>query len=100
MNNRKQINKHIGANQTAFNLACKAIRLNGIVRDGLTSYEYDKESNTLKVSDGLTTDIYKPCIKDDDLIFPFYQLLEARYNESKPDDNEEYLTEHWLFKDK
>lgn len=98
MNSRKQINKHIGTNQTAFNLACKAIRLNGIVKDGLTSYEYDKESNTLKVSDGLTTDIYKPCVKDDDLIFPFYQLLDTRYNESKSNDDEEYLTEHWQFK--
>lgn len=100
MNSRKQINKHIGTNQTAFNLACKAIRLNGIIKDGLTSYEYDKENNTLKVSDGLTIDIYKPCVKDDDLIFPFYQLLETRYNESELNDDEEYLSEHWLYKNK
>lgn len=88
MNSRKQINKHIGINQTASQLACRAILLNGIVKDGLTSYEYDKESNTLKVSDGLTTDIYKPFIKGDDLIFPFYQLLDTRYNESKSNSNE------------
>lgn len=87
MNSRKQINKHIGTNQTASQLACRAILLNGTVKDGLTSYEYDKESNILKVSDGLTTDIYKPFIKGDDLIFPFYQLLDTRYNETRSNDN-------------
>lgn len=100
MNSRKQINKHLFSNQTAFKLACKAIRLNGLIKDGLTTYDYDKESNTLKVSDGMTTDIYKPYVKGYDLIFPFYQLIDTRYNESKSNNDEEYLTEHWLFKDK
>lgn len=99
MNSRKQINKHISPNQTAFKLACKAIRLNGTVKDGLTSYTYDKESNILKISDGITTDLYRPFIKGDDLIFPFYEIIDVRYTNNNNSD-EEYLTEHWLFKDK
>lgn len=75
MSNRKQINKHIGHNQTAFNLACKAIRLNGVIKDGFTIYEYDKDKNILKVSDGIVTEYYNPRILDDDLIFPFYSRV-------------------------
>lgn len=101
MSNRKQINKHIGHNQTAFNLACKAIRLNGIIKDGFTIYEYDNDKNILKVSDGLTTDFYEPKKIDSDLIFPFHTLIETRYNaENNIDDDEEYLTEHWLYKNR
>lgn len=70
-NGRKQINKHFGNNYTAYNLACKAIRIQGSVRDGLTTYEYNKETNTLTVSDGIVTEYYNPKILGDDLIFPF-----------------------------
>lgn len=71
MNGRKVINKHLGNNQTAYNLACKAIRIQGSVRDGLTTYDYNPETNTLTVSDGIVTEYYNPKILDSDLIFPF-----------------------------
>lgn len=73
---RKKINKHNGNNYTAENMACKAIRINGVVKDGLTSYCYDKETNILTITDGLTIEYYKPKILDNDLIFPFYEEVE------------------------
>ena len=71
MNGHKVINKHLGNNQTAYNLACKAIRIQGSVRDGLTTYDYNPETNTLTVSDGIVIEYYNPRILDNDLIFPF-----------------------------
>lgn len=79
--NRKVINKHNGNNQTAYNKACKAIQMGAFIRDGFTVYDYDAETNRLIVSDNITTDIYEPKIIDSDLIFPFYKLIEQRYNE-------------------
>lgn len=77
---RKNINKHNGNNFTAYNNACKAILMGAFIRDGFTIYDYNKETNKLIVSDNITTDIYEPKILDDDLIFPFYKLIEHRYN--------------------
>lgn len=71
MNSRKKINKHNGSNCIAEKLACYAIRTNGVVKHGSTTYRYDKETNTLTISDGITTEYYNPKIYDDDLIFPF-----------------------------
>ena len=70
-NDRCKINKHLGNNFKAHQLACKAINIGGTVRDGLTTYSYDKDTNTLIVSDGLVCEAYHPKILDDDLIFPF-----------------------------
>ena len=75
MNSRKVINKHLGNNQTAYNLACKAIRIQGFIRDGLTTYDYNPDTNTLIVSDGIVTEYYNPKILDDDLIFPFHEQV-------------------------
>lgn len=85
--NRKIINKHNGNNQTAFNKACKAIRMGAFIRDGFTIYDYHPETNRLVISDNITTDIYEPKIIDNDLIFPFYRLVEQRYNEVTNDED-------------
>ena len=74
-NERIKINKHLGNNFKAHQLACKAINIGGIVRDGLTTYEYDKETNTLIVYDGMVYEYYTPKILDNDLIFPFYNRV-------------------------
>lgn len=70
-NDRCKINKHSGNNFKAHQLACKAINIGGIVQDGLTTYDYNPETNTLTISDGLVCETYHPKILDDDLIFPF-----------------------------
>ncbi len=74
-NDRCKINKHSGNNFKAHQLACKAILIQGIVRDGLTTYDYNPETNTLTVSDGIVIEYYNPKILDDDLIFPFYNRV-------------------------
>ena len=74
-NSRRVINKHNGYNFTSHNIACKAILIQGIVRDGFTTYEYNPETNTLTVSDGIVIEYYNPKILDNDLIFPFYNRV-------------------------
>lgn len=73
MKNRKIINKHIFKYGNTINNACKAIRLNGIVKADGIEYNYIKETNTLVIDDGITKDFFEPCILDSDLIFPFYK---------------------------
>lgn len=76
MNNvRIKINKHRGNNYKAEQIACRAILMGGIINDGLTTYEYDKETNTLIVYDGMVYEYYNPKILDSDLIFPFYNRV-------------------------
>lgn len=70
-NGRIKINKHSGNNYKAEQIACRAILMGGIIKDGLTTYEYDKETNTLIVYDGMVYEYYNPKILSDDLIFPF-----------------------------
>lgn len=74
-NERIKINKHKGNNYKADQLACRAILMGGIIKDGLTTYEYDKETNTLIVYDGMVYEYYTPKIFDSDLIFPFYSRV-------------------------
>lgn len=79
MNTRKKINKHNGNNYIASQKACRAILLGGIVKDGLTTYEYDSSTNTLIVDDGIVKEYYEPKIIGDDLIFPFYKDKPVQY---------------------
>lgn len=73
-NSRKVINKHIGNNFNANSLAYKAIQIQGsLIRDGIV-YNYNKDTNILTVSDGITTDLYHPLITNDN-IEPFYELI-------------------------
>lgn len=74
-NSRRVINKHNGYNFISHNIACKAILIQGIVRDGLTTYEYNPETNTLIVNDGTIKEYYHPKILDDDYIFPFFEQI-------------------------
>lgn len=76
---RKKINKHNGNNYVAEQKACQAILLGGIVKDGLTYYEYDKETNTLIVDDGIVQEYYEPKIVGTDLIWPFYKDKPVQY---------------------
>lgn len=94
-NKRKVINKHIGNNFNGNTLAYKAIQIQGsITRDSIT-YKYDKETNLLLVSDGITTDYYEPLITQDN-IEPFNRLLNQ--DEVKEIlDEQEVFANHWLF---
>lgn len=94
-NNRKVINKHIGNNFNGNSLAYKAIQLQGsITRDGIT-YKYDKETNLLFVSDGITVDYYEPLITQDN-IEPFNKLL-TKEEAQEILDEQEVFANHWLF---
>lgn len=73
-NNRKAIYKHIGNNFNANSLAYKAIQLQGSIKYDSIMYSYNKDTNILTVSDGVTTDCYKPLITQDD-IEPFNELI-------------------------
>ena len=95
-NKRKVINKHIGNNFNANSLAYKAIQIQGTVtRDGIM-YKYDKETNLLFVSDGITVDYYMPLITDND-IEPFDKLLTKEEVQEILEEQEIFAT-HWLFK--
>lgn len=94
-NKRKVINKHIGNNFNANSLAYKAIQIQGsITRDSIT-YKYDKETNLLLVSDGITTDYYEPLISPDN-IEPFNKLL-TKEEVQEILDEQEIFANHWLF---
>lgn len=73
-NKRKIINKHVGNNFNANSLAYKAIQIqSSIKRDGMT-FSYDKDTNILTVSDGITINRYIPLITSD-TIEPFNELI-------------------------
>lgn len=94
-NKRKIINKHIGNNFNANSLAYKAIKIQGsLTRDGII-YKYDKETNLLFVSDGLTVDYYEPLITDND-IEPFNKLL-TKEEVQEIFEEQEIFSNHWLF---
>lgn len=94
-NKRKVINKHIGSNFNANSLAYKAIQIQGsITRDSIT-YKYNKETNLLLVSDGITTDYYEPLISPDN-IEPFNKLL-TKEEVQEILDEQEIFANHWLF---
>lgn len=94
-NNRKVINKHIGNNFNANSLAYKAIQIQGsITRDGII-YKYDKETNLLFVSDGITVDYYVPLITSDN-IEPFDKLL-TKEEAQEIIEEQEVFANHWLF---
>lgn len=72
--NKRKIYKHIGNNFNGNTLAYKAIQIQGFVtRDGIT-YSYNKDTNILTVSDGITTERYIPLITSDN-IEPFNELI-------------------------
>lgn len=73
-NNRKVIHKHIGNNFNANSLAYKAIQIQGSITKDSITYKYDKDTNLLSVSDGITIDYYEPLITQDN-IEPFNKLL-------------------------
>lgn len=75
-NNRKVINKHIGNNFNANSLAYKAIQLQGTLTYDSITYDYNKDTNILTVTDGVTTDLYKPLITQGD-IEPFNELIRS-----------------------
>ena len=94
-NKRKVINKHIGNNFNANSLAYKAIQIQGsLTRDGII-YKYDKETNLLFVSDGITVDYYQPLITNDN-VEPFNKLLTKEEVQDILDE-QEVFTNHWLF---
>lgn len=73
-NNRKVINKHTGNNFNGNTLAYKAIQLQGSITKDSTTYSYDKDTNILIVSDGITINRYIPLITLDN-IEPFNELI-------------------------
>ena len=94
-NKRKVINKHIGNNFNANSLAYKAIQIQGsLTRDGII-YKYDKETNLLFVSDGITVDYYEPLITQDN-IEPFNKLL-TKEEVQEILEEQEVFANHWLF---
>lgn len=75
-NNRKLIHKHIGNNFNGNTLAYKAIQLQGTIKYDSITYDYNKDTNILTVTDGVTTDCYKPLITLDN-IEPFNELIRS-----------------------
>lgn len=73
-NQRKVINKHTGNNFNGNTLAYKAIQIQGSITKDSMTYSYDKDTNILTVSDGITKDYYSPLITDND-IEPFNELI-------------------------
>lgn len=95
-NNRKLIHKHIGNNFNANSLAYKAIQIQGsVTRDGII-YKYDKETNLLFMSDGITVDYYEPLITQDN-IEPFNKLL-TKDEVQEILEQQDRFNNHWLFK--
>lgn len=71
---RKKVEKHLRKYDTANTLAYQAIKFKcTIKRDGMV-FDYDPQTNLLRVSDGLTVSYYKPLITENE-IDPFYKLL-------------------------
>ena len=94
-NSRKLINKHIGNNFNANSLAYKAIQLQGSIKYDSITYDYDKDTNILTVSDGITTDYFQPLITQDD-IEPFDKLLTKEQVQEILNECEVFAN-HWLF---
>ena len=94
-NNRKVINKHIGNNFNGNTLAYKAIQIQGSISKDSMTYSYDKDTNILTVSDGITKDFYEPLITQDN-IEPFNKLLTIEEVQEILDE-QEIFTNHWLF---
>ena len=90
-NNRKIINKHIGNNFNANTLAYKAIQLQGTIKYDSITYNYNKDTNILTVSDGITTDLYRPLITNDN-IEPFNELIRQEII-----NDDDFLNSHWLY---
>ena len=76
-NNRKVINKHIGNNFNANSLAYKAIQIQGSITKDSTTYSYNKDTNILTISDGITIDKYIPLITQNN-IEPFNELIREK----------------------
>lgn len=94
-NKRKIINKHIGNNFNANSLAYKAIQIQGSITKDSMTYSYDKDTNILTVSDGITKDYYKPLITQDN-IEPFDKLLSKEEVQDILDE-QDIFNNHWLF---
>ena len=75
-NKRKVINKHIGNNFNGNTLAYKAIQIQGSIKYDSITYNYNKDTNILTVSDGVTIDLYHPLITNDN-IEPFNELIRS-----------------------
>ena len=90
-NKRKIINKHIGNNFNANTLAYKAIQIQGTIKYDSITYNYNKDTNILTVSDGITTDLYRPLITNDN-IEPFNELIRQEII-----NDDEFLNSHWLY---
>lgn len=94
-NKRKIINKHIGNNFNGNTLAYKAIQIQGSITKDSMTYSYDKDTNILTVSDGITVDYYEPLITQDN-IEPFNKLL-TKEEVQEILDEQEIFASHWLF---
>lgn len=94
-NKRKVINKHIGNNFNANSLAYKAIQIQGSITKDSMTYNYNKDTNILTVSDGITKDYYEPLITQDN-IEPFNKLL-TKEEVQEILDEQEIFASHWLF---
>ncbi len=94
-NNRKLIHKHIGNNFNANSLAYKAIQIQGSITKDSMTYSYDKDTNILTVSDGITKDYYEPLITSGN-IEPFNKLLTKEEVQEILDECEIFAS-HWLF---
>ena len=77
-NKRKVINKHIGNNFNGNTLAYKAIQIQGSITKDSTTYSYNKDTNILIVSDGITINRYIPLITSD-IIEPFNELIREEF---------------------
>ena len=77
-NKRKIINKHIGNNFNGNTLAYNAIQIQGSITKDSTTYSYNKDTNILIVSDGITINRYIPLIKSD-IIEPFNELIREEF---------------------
>lgn len=94
-NKRKLIHKHIGNNFNANSLAYKAIQIQGSITKDSMTYSYNKDTNILTVSDGITKDYYSPLITDND-IEPFEKLL-TKEEVQEILEEQNIFANHWLF---
>lgn len=77
-NTRYKQNYHIQINQNLNALAYRAITLGGTVYRDSTEIEYDVETNTLYIFDGLTLEMYHPYI-DNSRVDPFAKRIKLEY---------------------